>query len=253
MTTANSITVKSLDIIKGAMFELGSLAAGETPNLDDQAWVLQKLQRLIDRYNAREPMIYNVNFSRFTLPIGVSPVTIGPGANFDISQRPVKIYSASLILVTGNAQNEIDIPMNLRDDDWWANQAIKGLESTLPTDLYYSPSWPNGQLYFWPIPTAVNDVRLETRQILTEVRTYNADFSMPPAYWDLMVYELAISLAPGFEKEPSPTLLALWKQALKAVQVNNISSPRLASDAPTDSHAESIPSWSFLTGLSTNQ
>lgn len=253
MTTANSITVKSLDIIKSAMFELGSLAAGETPNLDDQAWVLQKTQRLIDEWNAREPMIFNVNFSRFTLPTGKQPITIGPGGDIDVNQRPVTIYSASLILVSGNAQNEIDISINIRDDDWWANQAIKGLESTLPTDLYYSPSWPLGQMFLWPKPTAVNDIRLETREVLTIPTAYNTGITLPPAYWNLLIYELAISLGPGFEKEPSPTLLALWKRSLKAVQVNNISSPRLASDAPTDSHAESVPSWSFLTGLSTNQ
>jgi len=45
---------------------------------------------------------------------------------------------------------------------------------------------------------------------------------MPPAYWDLIVYELAISLAPSFNKQPDQILLAGRQAALKAVQVNNI-------------------------------
>ena len=36
MATANSITVKALDIVKSAMKEIGALAAGETPSNDDQ-------------------------------------------------------------------------------------------------------------------------------------------------------------------------------------------------------------------------
>jgi hypothetical protein len=101
MPAANSITVKALDIVNAAAFEIGALAGGEQLSSDDQAWVLQKLQRLIDRYNAREVMVYNVNFTVFTLnpPINpLDPTTIGPGGNFDVNQRPVSIESIGLIL-----------------------------------------------------------------------------------------------------------------------------------------------------------
>lgn len=248
---ANSITVKVLNIITDAMIEVGALAGGETPSLDDSAWILRKLQRLIDRYNARKPMVYNVNFSRFTIPINKQPITIGPdGADFNVNQRPVDIESISLIL-TSTGDSEIELPLNKRDQDWWAANTIKNLTSTLPTDFYYSPDWDNGQIYLWPIPTAVNDVRIQSRLVLAELTTYAQNFSMPPAYWDLIVSELAISLCPGFERSASPELIQMQKAALKAVQTLNISSPRLASDAPSQpGNSNARPDFNFLDGLS---
>lgn len=248
--TPNSITVKALDIVNAAAFEIGALAGGEQLSGDDQAWVLQKLQRLIDRYNAREAMVYNVNFSLFTLnpPTNpLDPTTIGPGGDFDVNQRPVSIESIGLILDGGTPG--VELPLNMRDQDWWANNRIKGLTSTLPTDAYYSPDWPLGSIYFWPVPTASHQVRLQSRLVLGEYTGIDDNFTLPPGYWDLLVYELAISIAPGFKADVSAYTVAGFKAAQKAVQVNNISSPRLASDSPSQGKAGGRPDFNFLDGL----
>lgn len=252
MPAANSITVTSQSLISAAMQEIGALSPGEQPSTEDGAWVLQKLQRLIDRYNAKEAMIYSVDFQVFTLNPGPGPVTIGPGATFDVAQRPVSIESASLIMNNGSPSTEqVEFPLNMRDDAWWAQQNIKGLSSTLPTDLYYSPNWPNGQLYFWPAPTAANQVRLELRYVIGQIKTYNFQFSMPPAYWDLIICELAIDCAPSFEREVSAGLQANFKKAQKIVEGNNIKSPRIFSDAPSQrGTSRNRPDFNFLTGMS---
>jgi hypothetical protein len=251
MATANSITVPALDLIKGAMMEIGALAQGETPSTDDQAWVLQKIQRLVDQYNARKPMVYNVNFTVFTLnppTTPLDPTTIGPGGDFDVSQRPVTIESIGLILDDSNPG--VELPLNPRDDAWWANNRIKGLTSTLPTDYYYSPDWPLGKIFFWPVPTASHRVRLQTRQVIAEITAYNQAFTMPPAYWDLIIYDLATSIGPSFGREPSSTMIALRQKALKAVQINNIESPRMANDAPSSiPQGSGAPDFNFLDGL----
>lgn len=249
MAAPNSITVTALSIIVAAGQEIGALAPGETPSDDDQAWILQKLQRLVDQYNARRPMIYNVNFTLFTLNPPSNPLlptTIGPGGDFDVNQRPVEIESIGLVLA---GTPGVELPLNRRDDDWWANNRIKALTSTLPTDYYYSPDWPLGQIFFWPVPTASHQVNVRTREVLGEYTSYSQAFTLPPAYWNLIVYELAISIGPSFEKEPTPTLLALWKAAIKAVQANNIQSPRLASDSPTQPTGSGRPDFNFLDGL----
>lgn len=253
-TTPNSQTVSALDIISSAMMELGVLSANESPSAADAQWGLTKIQRIIDRYNARLPMIYNVNFTIFTMPAGNNPFTIGPGATFDVNQRPVSIPSIGLILA---GTPGVEIPMNPRDQDWWANNRIKALTSTFPTDYYYSPDWlvqsdgsQWGQIFFWPEPTSSFQINLQSRQVLGAYTSVTDDFTMPPGYWDLIVYELAISLAPSFGKQPDPMLLEGRKAALKAVQGNNIQSPRLASDSPTQTRGQGIPDFSFLTGLS---
>ena len=247
---ANSITVTAEKIIRSSMQEIGQIAAGEALPADQQTDLMSKLQRVIDYFNARTPLVYNVNFQRFTLPINQLPVTIGPGAMFDVNQRPRVIESISLILINSTSGGEVEIPLNVRDQDWWAQQSIKNLPSTLPTDFYYSPDWPNGGIYFWPVPTAVNDVRIQMPLVLGEYTTYAQTFSMPPGYWDAIVYTLAKSLCPMFQVSWTPDLQTLWMAAIKAIQVNNISSPRLASDSPSQSVASRCrPDFNFLTGL----
>lgn len=222
---ANSITVTALSIITAAMQELGILAGGEAASLDDAAWVLQKLQRLIDTYNAVRTMVYANTFSSFALVSGLTPHTIGPTGTFVVNQRPVEIPSIGLQLVNTNPTT-VEIPLAPRDKEWWANQRVKNLTSPIPTDFYYEPDWPNGSIFFWPVPDAVNNVLLQMRTVFSEMTAYNSSFSMPPGYWNLTVYELAIEIAPSFERQVGPDLEKRYQRALKAVGGNNIKSPR---------------------------
>ena len=247
-TAANSITVKVLDIVKDSMKEIEALSAGETPSNEDQADVLRKLQRLIDRYNARQVMVYNVNFSTYTILANTNPVTIGPGGDIDINQRPIDILTMALFLNSNSTP--VKLILNKRDQQWWAAQTIPSLTSSVTTDFYYSPDWPLGNIYLWPIDTVTADYQIQSQLILTEARNYNDNFTMPPAYWDLVIYDLADSIAGMFGRTSSPDLLRKLTAARKAVQGNNISSPRLSSDAPSGKGSNDCrPDYSFFTGL----
>lgn len=250
MSAPNSITVTALDLISDALKEIGALAPGEQPSTDDEPDVLRKLQRVIDSFNARRQMIYTVLFTVFNLGIQNNPYSIGPGATFDLIQRPVEIPSITLLL-SGSTGGTVELPLHPRDADWWAVQQIKDLQSTLPTDYYYSPDWPNGSIYFWPVPTATNQVRVESRFVVAQLTAYAQTFTMPPGYWDAVVYSLAEAISPMYERPVSADLLRLKTQAIRDVESNNIKSPRLISDAPSQpgtTHAR--PDFNFLTGMS---
>ena len=222
--TPNSITVTALALINAAAQEIGTLAQGESLSADDQAWVLQKLQRVIDTFNAKRVMVYANTFNSFALVPNLIPHTIGPTGTFAVSQRPVEIPSIGLQLVN-TTPNTVEIPLTPRDRDWWANQRVKNVTSTVPTDYYYEPDWPNGSIYFWPVPNQANNVLIQQRSVITEIKTAADTFTMPPAYWDAIVYGLAIALGPSFERQISPDLRGLYAEALRAVQGNNIFSP----------------------------
>lgn len=224
MTAPNSITVTVLQLANAALSELGVLAAGESAAFDDQAWTLQKLQRLIDTYNARRVMVYANVFQSFALSPNVTPTTIGPGGIFNIAQRPVEIPTIGLQLIN-TSPTTVEIFLNRRDKDWWANQRVKNLTSVIPTDYYYEPDWPLGSIYFWPVANANNNVLLQMRTVIVEPTAYNASFTMPPGYWNMVCYDLAVELAPSYEREPSPTLLRNQQRAQNAVLSNNIKSP----------------------------
>lgn len=230
--TANNsaVSAKSGELVTSALTEINAISQGDAAQSGDSAWTLEKLQRLIDRINAREAMIFNVNFSLFTLIANHAPHTIGPGGDFQMNQRPVKVVAAAVVISSGGSA--IDIPVAVQDDDWWAGQRVKGLTSTFPTSVYYSPDTPLGNLNFWPVPTQQNGMRLETWVNLTQAIDLNTALAMPPAYWDYLVLTLARDIAPSYgskavEIVSSAPFVSALREATKAVQGNNQSSPRM--------------------------
>lgn len=250
--TANdtAVSAKASELYTSAFREIGIGAPGEALSAEDAAWGLEKLQRLIDRINAREQMIYNVNFALFTLPTNQQPITIGPGGTFDVAQRPVKIASASLVLTS--SPTAVDVPLGVRDNAWWRAQRVKGLTSTLPTDIYYSPDTPLGNLYPWPIPTQGNDIRLEMWVNLTQAINGNTLLALPPAYWDYLVLQLATDLAPSYAEEAvqaAANLAPQLREAKKIIQGNNITSPRMSTaEAGQTSRKGRAPDFNYYTG-----
>jgi hypothetical protein len=214
-------------VITQSLQDLGILAANEALSASDADFALQKLARLIDNWNAEREAVYVDRFETFTLTPSLSPHTIGPtAATWTATQRPVSIEAANLILPGSPA---VRTTINLRDVQWYEGQSVPDLETTIPTDLYYAPTWPNGSLYFWPIPTAAYDVELQTRIVLAEL-ALDDTFTMPPGYRDAITLTLAEELAPSYGQQ-IPERLALSAQQARARIFANNDQPRRISTA----------------------
>jgi hypothetical protein len=239
----------ALNIITDAMKEINILAEGETPSDADAAFALRKLNRILDTFNARPGLLYNVNFDNYTLTPNHQPHLIGPGLSspdFAASIRPVSVKAANLIL--NNVSPSVNLPLNVRDDQWWANQRVQGLTSTIPKDVYYSDSWPNGQLFLWPVPTVAYGLQLSTWQTFTSLTKNTDAFTYPPGYWDAIVCSLAMSLCGPFEKPVPPTLAEQWKFAMKAVEMGNDAPPKISLRAAGIPGRQRSDFFDWLTG-----
>lgn len=225
MTVATAQGLTALEVVAAAMQELNVLAQGEVPTSGDADFCLKKLNRMIDEWAGQERYVYNKSFTSYVLTPNLQPHTIGPtGATFTVAQRPVKIENANLVLNTSVPST--NVPLNIRDDDWWAKVRVPGVTSTVPTDLYYSPDWPNGSLFLWPVPTFAYGLQLETWGILSQLATLQTVMNLPPGYANAVICSLAERIASGFGAQPSGTLVMEAKNARNAIQGNNLSSPR---------------------------
>lgn len=245
----NAVTTTPELLISSALQEIGELAAGEPLGADDASWGLQKLQRLIDSFNAQRATIFSHQFLKFSLQANHGPHTIGPGGDFDVPIRPVTIVSCSFILNDGTA-NPVDLPVAIRDAAWWAANPLKSQTSTVVNSLYYEPSQPLGGLNFWPIATGTNPVRLESWVSLAQAVAINSTLGFPQGYWDAIVLKLAVDLCPSYEREPSPTLAALAQRALATIYANNNKPPHIETNSGMPgTRATGRPDFNWLTGL----
>lgn len=236
------------DLIRESAQEIGVVGAGGALGAADADFLLQKFNRLLDNWNADRAAVYASAFNTYTLVPDLSPHTIGPtGATFTLAVRPVSVVSAQLIL-TDSSPN-VNTPITIRDAAWWADQAVPSLETTFPTDLYYQPDWPNGKLFFWPVPQTAYGVQLETRVLLSQV-TLNTEISLPPGYRDALTLTLAVDACPAYGRQV-PQGLAIAASAARArIFANNDVTPLLATqDSGMPSSQPLRCNFNYLDGM----
>lgn len=234
------LTYKVYDIVCDALIEIGALAPGETPGADEAQWAFRKFNDLIDTWQAQNAFVSSYAFNVYTLVANLSPHTIGPSglATFPTNgqPRPVRIESAALLLQNSTSSGLVDLPINVRDRQWWAAQQVKNIQSDIPTDLYYDPTSPDGSLYFWPVPNALRQVRLEIWQTVSQFISIQDPIggpggpkTLPPGYRNALKLTLAEDLLSGSNREASPSLIAKAMKARAAIFGNNVKSPRMAT------------------------
>ena len=141
-----------------------------------------------------------------------------------MGQRPQRVDQANLILT--NVSPAVELPLNIRDSNWWMNQRVKSLTSNVPTDLFYSEDFPNGSLYFWPVPNYAYGVRLKMWGVIPQFPSTGYTFSLPPGYQKGIKLSLARDLVGPYSGKWSPNQEASWRNSMKAIESNNIHSPR---------------------------
>jgi hypothetical protein len=207
------------------------------------------LNQQIDYWAARGCYAWTTTFTTWTLSAGHQPHLIGPGLpapDFAVNQRPVRIESANLVLT--NFSPPVDVPVNIRDNAWWAQQRVKSIQSSIPTDLYYEPDVPNGQLWFWPVPTVAYGMRLEGRVVLQQFASLTDTFIAPQSYLAAVALTLAEELSDIWGTQAPPNLSRRALKARDALQSNNNLAPRIASADWGASASPSAGDWNWQTG-----
>lgn len=217
-----------LDAIVTPMLRtLNICGAVDAPEAEDAALALEITNRIFDSWNADRNASWAERFDDFVFTPSLNPHTIGPSsATWATTLRPVSIEWASVGL--NNVSPTVYTPINVRDYNWYKQQAVPGLTTTMPTDVYYQPDVANGKLYFWGIPTVAYGCRLWYRTVLAQV-TLATTFTMPPGYLDAVINTGAEMCTLPFRRPLPPLLEKLARKARARIFDNNIIIPRIAT------------------------
>lgn len=235
-------------IITDALLEIGKIQPGESLSADYGQMGLSRLNQIADDWTAEKVASYAQSFLTFTFVPSLTPHTIGPSvATFTVDERPVAIDSANVIQTTTNPS--VRIPIVIRDWQWWDAQSTPDVETSYPTDLYYQPDYPNGKLFFWPVPSQAYDVELVMR-LIQSTFTISGTTDLPPGYQRAYTMTLAEDLC-GIFGEPMPE--GLPKKAMLArnrIFSNNALTPTIRTqDSGMPTMGSPRPSFNYLTGL----
>ena len=227
------------EIVIAALKEILVVGVGQDARAEDVVDGLAKLNLLLDTWNAKRHAIYADQVVTGTLTPSLQPHTIGPTGTLVVTQRPVSIEYASLVIGTTRQR------INIRDMQWWSENTTPAMTGSEPTDLNYRPDWPNGALYFWPVPTSAYGIELQTRRLLAQLVAADT-FTLPPGYQEAILLTLAEKLCPMFEKSASQELKDGARDARATVFGNNDVTPRLVTAGSGLPGGDGF--WDYMTG-----
>lgn len=217
-------SVAVLTLIADAFQELNVFLPGESIPAAQGTFALRRLNQILDQWNANPNAAWTERFTSFTLSPGLSPHTIGPTGTFSETQRPTRVTDCRLILNTQTP--DVYLPVDLIDRQAYESLTVPDLSTDIPTVVYYEPDWPNGKLFFYPVPDAAYGVRLSLNTLLSNVLSTDT-LNLPMGYESALMFTLCESIATGSGTELSPITSLQAARGRAVIFANNVPVPRL--------------------------
>ena len=188
MATARDIVSRSLRL-------LGIVKSGDSLAEAYMQDGLIALNALLESWQLEKLNIYAWQDKTFTLVPNDGTITLGATGN--ITTRPDHIED---VFIT---QGTIDYPVTMIERGRWDAIADKTTTSNIPELAYYEPSYTQGVLNLYPVPSAANTLHVVMWVPFTAFATLTTSIALPPGYERAMAYNLAIEIAPEYEKPVS--------------------------------------------------
>lgn len=187
----------------------------------------------IDAWNADGSIVFALkqNITQLTTlkqiyQIGpVSPINAYTTPDIIVPLRPLKLYSANFTYLS---QPQLELPMYILSAEEWADIRVKQIYTTISNKVYLDEQYPVGNIYMWPIPTNTFTLVLWYWDGLNSNCTLDTVLQYPPGYEKAIIYDMAINLAPMFNREDKiPVLSAIYEGVKTKIAENNLRSRQL--------------------------
>lgn len=224
------------DLLTQSLKLIGVTPGAQTPAVDQLTDALFHANIIADTYNNDGQMVFTMQYLLAPLANGVvqndgttiytiGPSSINPDVSFDIPERPQAIQAASFRMMNGFPY--IDIPLAILSAEEWSQLRLKNIYSSVSNAIYMDEQWPVANIYLFPAPNYQASLFLTFWQPLNSSMTLDTTFSMPPGYAALFLYDVAIAVAPTFNKEASPSVISRYNAIKREIQFTNLRPTRL--------------------------
>lgn len=200
-------------MIEDALREIHVLGVGQPLENDEAQAALRTLQRMFDSWSLTDALIFTEVRESFDLVVGTTEYTIGPGATFNTT-RPISLKAAFV------RWDEFDYTLQLQDTISYSKGFDKDLQG-IPSYIYYDYNFPTGTIILWQAPNQDMDLHLYSVKPLTNFVDLTTSITVGLGYELGIVQNLAVQLAPSYEREPTPTLQKLAALSLGQIKKAN--------------------------------
>ncbi len=187
------------DIITGALRLIGVVAEGESPSPESAADALSAMNQMIESWNTERLSVFATEDQVFSWPATVISRTLGPTGDF-VGNRPILVDDATYFK---DPSTGVSYGLKLINQQQYNGIALKTVTSTYPQVMWVNMTYPDIEMYIYPVPTRVLEFHIVSVEELTRPAILATVLSFPPGYLRAFRYNLACELAPEFGVEPS--------------------------------------------------
>jgi len=210
-TTAN-------DQINGALRLIGQLAEGETPSAATSQDALIALNQMIDSWNTERLSVFSTQDQIFSWPPNVISRTLGPTGDF-VGNRPILLDDSTYFR---DPSSGISFGIKIINQQQYNGIAVKTVTSTYPQVIWINMSYPDIEMYVYPVPTKVLEWHFVSVEELTQPATLATNLAFPPGYLRAFRFNLACEVAAEFGVEPPPQVKRIAMSAKRNIKrINN--------------------------------
>lgn len=195
------------ELCTAALEYLGVVASNETPDATDLNRVFAALNDFMDSLSTDSYMLFSQQDEEFSLVGSQATYTIGAsGADFT-TVRPGAIQGAWVRV------NDVDYPLAPINNEQYNAIGSKSIETTIPQFFYYNPTFPNGTLKIWPVPSEAATINITSQKQFTRFASLNTAVSLPVGYARMLKWNLIAESAEAFGKQPTESTLRKAREA----------------------------------------
>jgi hypothetical protein len=207
LSVSNTLARSATDFIKSALRLVGALRSGLNLSNAELTDCQTVLNDMLDAFSADRVFIPAVTVQTLdqdqvalTLKANQQAYKLGNtlGTEDFLLARPSRVERVS-VMYAASQSTPVELSMDMLDDVKWQGVTNKSTKSLLPQACFVDAS--NAvfmMLYFWPVPTQANPVVLYLWTVLQLFPDLAAKFFFPPAYAEMLRYNLAVRLAAEF-------------------------------------------------------
>jgi hypothetical protein len=193
------MTTTAGDQINGALRLIGMLAEGETPSAATSQDALTALNQMIDSWNTERLSVFSTQDQVFSWAPGLISRTLGPTGDF-VGNRPILLDDSTYFR---DPANGISFGIKIVNQQQYNGIAVKTVTSTYPQVIWVNMTYPDIEMYIYPVPTKVLEWHFISVEEITQPATLATSLVFPPGYLRAFRFNLACEIAAEFGVEPS--------------------------------------------------
>jgi hypothetical protein len=227
------------DFITEAAEELGIIDPGGVVEAEDVNSIFFSLNLMLSKWSTKGLTSRAYFTESFPLQAGKRQYTWGLVGTPDFnSQRPTKIITADLQYVN---QGNLIVPMEVAGNNQYQAYGDRLIVTGPSRIVYPDMQEPNAVINFYPIPDQAYNVIFTSEKAFLGLNNLDVVFTIDAIYFEPIVTNLAIRVAPKFGKTPSQDLRDMARSSM--ADLINITKPEMfaSSDFPARKMGTNAP------------